>query len=296
MKPYLLKAILMGTVMSVHSVSATAKNPSHDKQSVKTAELNVRAVKDSSVDLFDVLSHIPRADTAFADGDYALAFQHYRYVYLHDPKHIHSALGYADSALALAQTALASQIYDSLPPDNLRAQNGKLLIGIIEETIENPEAQLKAQLEIVPDDARLWNMLGQVLDQDNRGNDARAAYASAQKAGQRAGLAANNIGQSFLKEGLYDKAQIEFTRASLEAPQTRLFDNNRRLTLLLRKNYADALMQLDKDRSSQLLKDAALIAAHQGERKLAIYFLEKSIALNPVYDFQTVEYLTQLSQ
>lgn len=292
---HFLKSVLITSViMSVPiSVSAGAK---HTSKSVKPNAVDIRPIENSSVDVFGVLSHIPKADKAFARGDYSLALQHYRYVYLHDPKQAHSAIGYADAALALGQTALAAQVYKTTNIDNPRAQSGLLLIGIITKTADNPEARLREQLKITSSDARLWNMLGQVLDTNNRGAEARQAYAMAQLSGQRLGLAANNIGQSFLKEARLSEALSEFTRASLDAPQNRLFDNNRRLTLLLQKDYTQALTQLDKDRASQLLKDAGLIVAQQGETKLAIYFLEKSIALNPVYDDQAAQYLAQLNQ
>jgi len=262
---------------------------------IKTSAIELRAIKDSSVDVFDVLAHIPKADTAFAQGNYALALQHYRYVYLHDPKQDHVAMGYADAALALGQTAIAKKIYKDFAITNNRAKSGLLLTCVLEKTLKDPEVKLRAQLETASDDARLWNMLGQILDANERGSEARQAYAMAQLAGQRAGLASNNIGQSFLKEQNLEAALREFTQASFDAPQNRLFDNNRRLTLLLQKDYIQALRQLDKSRASQLLKDAGLIVARQGETKLAKYFLEKSIWLNPVYDESAAQYLEQLS-
>jgi len=276
-------------------MTASAKSAKR-KASKKISKLDIRSVETSSVDLFEVLSHMPKADAAFKSGDYSAALQHYRYVYLHDPAQSRAAMGYADAALALGQVALADEVYKTADITNLRAQSGRLLTGILSGNIDKPEDQLRAQLNITSDDARLWNMLGHVLDKDNRGDEARQAYAMAQLSGQRAGLAANNIGQSLLKDNRLEDALVEFTRASLDAPQNRLFDNNRRLTLLLQKNYAEALAQLDKDRAAQLLKDAGLIVARQGERKLAVFFLEKSIAINPVYDAQAAQYLKQLSQ
>ncbi len=275
---------------------AKSTKPSDESKISQTDSLDIRPIEHSSVDVFDVLSHIPVADKAFRDGDYRLAFEHYRYVYMHDPQQMQASIGYADAALALGQIALAAGIYKAFAHDNIRAQSGLLLAGILQNTLKNPEDHLRKQLEKTSDDARLWNMLGQILDTKMRGSEARQAYAMAQLSGQRSGLAANNIGQSFLKEGRLHEALSEFTRAVYEAPKNRKFDNNRRMALLLQKDYSQALLALETDRAAQLLKDAGLIAAQQGETKLAILFLEKSMALNPIYDSQAAQYLDHLSQ
>lgn len=278
---------------SIQAKSIQSKSISHQ---TKTTKIDIQPIEDSSTDIFDVLLHIPKAQRAYEIGDYASALHHYRYVYMHDPAQSQAAIGYADAALALGQSRLAAPIYQTYKMDNTHAQSGWLLTQILLKTVTAPERQLREQLKVTPNDARLWNMLGHILDGKTYHSDARQAYAMAELSGQQAGLSANNIGQSFLQEGNIMAAQGEFTRATRAAPQTLLFDNNRRLSLLLHKEYGPALAHLDKDRAAQLLQDAAIIVSAQGEPKLAAYFLEKSIALNPVYDPKTHQLLARLGQ
>lgn len=292
----IISVIFAGHLVAPMTAQAKFIKAKSIKSKAKLSKLDIQPVENSSVDIFDVLSHIPKAQNAFEMGDYAGALQHYRYVYLHDPKQRQVAIGYADAALALGQDALAASIYQSYKMDDAHAQSGWLLSQIRLKALDAPERQLREQLKTTSDDARLWNMLGRILDTDNRHSEARQAYAMAELSGQRAGLAANNIGQSFLQEGHIEAALTEFTRASQAAPHNHLYDNNRRLSLLLQKEYTLALAHLDKNRAAQLLKDAGVIVAKQGEKKLAVYFFEKSIALNPVYDPKAQQYLAQLRQ
>jgi len=296
MAGFKIKTALIAAAIFSYNFAAPDIAQAKSKKHNKFVKADIRPVENSSVDLFEVLSHIPQAQKAFDVGDYALALQHYRYVYLHDPKQSQAAIGYGDSALALGQNQMAASIYAAFKADNPQAQSGWILSQIMLKKTDNTENKLREQLEITSDDARLWNMLGRILDTDNRHDEARQAYAMAELSGQRAGLAANNIGQSFLQQGDVNAALSEFTRASLAAPQNRLFDNNRRLSLLLQKDYALALDHLEKNRAAQLLKDAGVIVAAQGETKLAVYFLEKSIALNPVHDQAAQQYLAELRQ
>ncbi|MEP1230063.1 MAG: tetratricopeptide repeat protein [Litorimonas sp.] len=295
-KSYVVSCNLLACVLFLTPITVHAKDTLKNAAQPQTQSLDIRNIEDSSIDVFDVLSRLPQAEIAFENGNYALALQHYRYVHLHDPNQTQAALGYADAALALGKTRLAAQVYGDFTNKNMRAQNGLLLANILDGRIDIPETHLRTYLKTTPSDARLWNMLGHILDKDGRSDEARRAYIQAEAAGQRPGLSANNIGQSYLKQGHIGEALNAFTRASGEAPASHLFDNNRRLTLLLRKDYTQALAQLSSDRASQLLKDAGIIAHRQGEKKLAVYFLEKSIALNPVYDPQAESYLTRLSQ
>jgi Flp pilus assembly protein TadD len=103
-------------------------------------------------------------------------------------------------------------------------------------------------------------------------------------AGQRAGVTENNLGQSFLAEEQIETALTHFTRATLQAPSDHVFDNNRRLALLLQQEYVAAIRGLPADKASALLGDAGIIAARHGDKKLAIYLFEKAQALSPRYN------------
>ncbi|WP_409432899.1 hypothetical protein ACJ3XI_11920 [Litorimonas sp. RW-G-Af-16] len=245
-------------------------------------EIEVRAFEQSSTDVFDVLTQIMQADAAYAAGEYAAALESYRFVYFHDRGQERATLGYANSALATGQIALADSLFKTLKSD--AARTGQVLCAVMQGTTAHPEAALRLRLETAADDSRVWNALGHVLDADGRGAQARQAYAMAGLAGQRAGLTENNLGQSFLMEGDWDTAQTHFTRAVLQAPGQARFDNNRRLTMMLKGNFAEAISGVAPDRASQLLGDAGIIAARKKELILAKTLFETAQSLSPVYD------------
>ncbi len=255
-------------------------------------ELDVRAVEQSSTDVFDVLSQFMQAESAYKSGDYKAALAAYRYVYLHDRNQDEAALGYANSALALGQVDIAQTLYRQLTSEE--ARNGEVLCAVIKSETDHPEAALRHRLKTSPNDGRLWNMLGRVLDEAARHKDAREAYVMAGMAGQRAGITENNLGLSFLREGRRPQALEHFQRAVLQAPADVKFDNNRRLALLLEKKYAPALQALDGERASQILSDAGVIAAAQDDTKLAFLLFEKANQLSPVYNARIEHYLAKL--
>lgn len=268
---------------------------SYAKSAPSLLQPEIREHQSSSVDIFDVLTRIPKAKQAYEDGDFSQALQDYRYVYLHDPDQKQALMGYADAALALGQCSLATSLYAKFEDEHTRASSGALICQILSQQSPNPEMRLLAQIKHAPDDARLYNLLGKILDHSARGKEARIAYGQAKTLEQRAGLADNNIGQSYLVQGDLDAALDAFTRAVTLAPKTELFDSNRRLVLLLKRDYSAALTRIDSARASTLLKDAARITERQGEIKLAEYMMRKAVSLDPVYDPRSTLYLAALT-
>jgi len=139
-------------------------------------------------------------------------------------------------------------------------------------------------------------MLGQILDKEARFAEARQAYVMAGLSGQSAGLAENNLGQSFLAEGNLIKALEHFQKAVELNSHREKFDNNRRRVLLLQEEYSLALKNIQSDRATQILLDAGVIAMRKDDRKLATFLLSKAQMLSPIYDARLEALLRQASQ
>ena len=258
----------------------------------EVSDVEVRGFQDSSTDIFDVLSRLPRAKAAYKAGDFSAALMGYRYVYFHDNSQAEAALGYANSALALGQVDLAQSLFRKLSSDD--ARTGEVICAVIKGETNLPEAALRARLEVTPRDGRLLNMLGRMMDDKGDHRAARESYVLAGMSGQRPGVSENNMGLSFLSEGQGDKALEYFQRAVLRSPQDIKFDNNRRLALLMQKKYSAALEALDSERASLILSDAGVIALGQDDPKLARFMFEKAQSLSPVYNIDIERRLAQL--
>jgi len=158
--------------------------------------------------------------------------------------------------------------------------------------------RLKSALDAAPTDERLWSALGKSYDQNKDWIAAQEAYAQALEHGQDWPNAINNMGMSLLMQGRYEKALDKFAQAAQIAPSKALYDNNRRLTLVLMRQYDRALDDLETDdletddletddmaesRAAQLLNDAGYVAMMQGDRDRAKTLFEYAIARSATY-------------
>jgi len=114
----LLVGIILGFVISAKVWAADTPEPMSD----------MRPLTETSVDVFGVLTQLMEAKQAYAAGDYAVAYQGYRYVYLHDSEQSEAKLGYANSALALGQTKQAQKLFRDMQSED--AKTGEILCAV----------------------------------------------------------------------------------------------------------------------------------------------------------------------
>lgn len=275
-----MRAVLIFVALAVSARSYASDIP----------PIEIRAINQSNVDVFETLQSLNAAKADYSEGKFAAAAQKFSQAYHYDAQLDGAAIGFADSLLAQGDLRRAHDIYKTL--QSPRAQSGRLLISVLAGLNPSPEAALRDQLETQSGDPRLWNALGKVLDDQGNGNAARQAYAMAAMCGQAPGLEDNNIGQSFLQEGRYAAAAEKFSQAKRASPKAERFENNYRLALILHKDYRAALADLPEDRAANLLSDAGVIADGREEPELAKLLFTKALSLNSVFDARAARYLS----
>jgi len=145
------------------------------------------------------------------------------------------------------------------------------------------ELILNAALEGNLSDARLWNALGLYYDARGRHIDSQDIFIRAIASGSDRAAAINNMGMSLMRQRRYDEALAKFEQASALNPNSRRYDNNRRMVLALGYDFEAAIKDVSQQRAAQVLNDAGYIALTRGRRDLAKQLFKRAIATSPVY-------------
>ena len=284
-------------IFSVLLLSACATTNMSNK------DINVRAVTKTGATEYDGHKDLSLAQKAVQDGDPAKAFTLYQSLVFRlartDELRPKVKLGLADTALTLsAQTPQlaeqAKQIYRSLAMnENLetglrdKAKTGLLLLEIEDMAPEKAQTRIKDRLKTQSRDVRLWNALGHIYDSEEMWLDALDTYVQALRVSKQNGTnpasAINNIGMSLLMQGRYTEALSKFEQAHKAAPGKQVFDNNRRLALILDGHLDRAVLGLSKIEQAQVYNDAGVLAARSGHRERAESFYRQALELSPTW-------------
>lgn len=258
----------------------------------KSADLpDIRAIESDSTDVFQVLQTLASAETALRDRDYLSAKRGYESVLLYDPD-----LGTARAGLRRVLIATGQAEEAALYIDDATSTDA-VLIRVLTERSDHPKAELRTALATHADaDARLWNALGHLQDEEGSFASARQAYAMADLLGQRAGLAENNIGQSHWLAGEFELALASFEQAAQADPRDTRFDNNRRRALVKLGQIKTAIAGLTSEQASVFLGQAGDQAELEGEIRLARLLYRKSLNLAPRHNPTIAERLQALEQ
>lgn len=255
------------------------------------AELAPRALPDAGTGLdapFAAMRLLGAADDARERQDWSAAAGHYRDVLALDPALDGARLGLVESLLALGRAGEADEL---LKPGEDRS--ARLRIDLALGRLAEPAAALEAGFAAT-NDPRLLNALGRWRDDRGEGEAARMAFMRADTH-QAPGLAQNNIGLSFLREGELERAQAAFDAAAGRTSDPHV-SRNRRLCALLRADYAAGLSGLSGADAAPLLREAGAGALARGETRLAALLLERASALSPRFDPRTQALLERLQE
>ena len=277
---------------------------------VKTFDVKVRAAKLSDAAVFDAAAALTEADTAYAHGRFAEGLTAYQTIIMRAPDDFEgrgdALLGAADCAIALAAVSpeyLASagaalMAAEKSGASNARLYASKTLLAIALGVSDDAEVQLNAALEANLDDPRLWNALGRFHDGREEWMAAletyvKAAYIANQNDKPLSPII-NNMGMSLLMQGRSEEALDKFTQAVDLNPDTQIYDNNRRLALLLIGDPKTATQGIEDKALARIYNDAGYISARRGQTGTARSFYQSAINLSPVYFAKAEENLKAL--
>lgn len=250
---------------------------------------DIRHVQTDSTDVFEVLSILRGAQEALVHRDYVAARQGFETVLMHDPDLDAARAGLRRTFIALGDIKSARPLMTDM------TSTDSVIIRIQSGEVEDPFNLLMATLKNDPD-PRLWTLLGRLQDGQRAFASARQSYAMAGLAGARAGLAANNIGQSHWVAGEYELALSAFVKAAALDTSDLQFDNNRRRALVRLGRTQDAIAGLNASRAGLFLAQAGDKAAADNEINLARLLYQKSLAITPRYNPMTSKKLARLEQ
>ena len=266
----------------------------------KSLSESITALELATHSKIDIDATLSTAQTAFEKENYKSSVELYHRIILREPDHISAGLGYADSALALGLVDKANQHLSEmrnleLSDDALQQVNaGLALAEILTSDPEHRMARIEAALKQHANDPRFWNAKGLVHDGRQEWLPALDAYIEALKTGKPYSGIVNNMGMSLLNQGRYDEAKTKFEHALEIKPDSRLYDNNRRLALFLNNNIRLGLKDIPDDRAASLLSDAGFMAMQQERPALAKMLLRHAVKIAPSYHAKAVENLELL--
>lgn len=286
------------------ALSACATTSAPDPEAARTTNIiEVRPAEVIQENTFAVDDAHELAKAEYADGNFLPALDIYKAVLIRAPKEYagrqKALLGYADTALALAAAlpeyfGPAEQAYEAiaaqeeLSPDmQNKLLAGQILLAVGKGESRDVEVSLNKALEDNLDDPRLWNALGRFHDANKNWLAALETYVKAMhmaKDGHHpVGPIVNNMGMSLLLQGRLGESLEKFEHACNTNPDIKIYDNNRRLALMLTGDVKQALIGLGNMRTAQIYNDAGYISALNGHMSAARFYYEKAIEMSPVY-------------
>ncbi|HHI89226.1 MAG TPA: tetratricopeptide repeat protein, partial [Hellea balneolensis] len=167
------------------------------------------------------------------------------------------------------------------------AKTGLLLVDLDKMEPQKAEVKIRQALIRQSDDVRLWNALGHISDAQNKWMQSLDAYVQAltiaKKNGNNTAPAINNIGMSLLMQGRYKEAILKFEHAAEIDSDKQLYDNNKRLALILSGQLDKAVEGLSKTRQAQIYNDAGVLAVRLGKYEHAEHLYQKALEISPVW-------------
>jgi len=252
-------------------------------------DLDVRPVETVESQEFDIDAVFETASEHFADENYVLALAEYSRIMNYDPLHEAARLRVGETLLALGEYRAAYALFWdeeftwSDRTDTDRLELGRQISGIYTDKFENIETAINDGMMINPEDPRLWNAKGQLHDRRGEWIEALSSYVLALQKSDRQSGTINNMGMSLLLQGRYEEAKGKFEQAVSMSPGTTIYDNNRRMSLILLDDLQSALEDIKVTQAADILNDAGYVAQKRGELTRADRFYSKALEISPVF-------------
>ena len=285
---YLALFLCVGAGLNAYATSAdpTAIIPPENE----TFSPDVTAIFCDSSNPFDVLENLIHARDFYSEREFHKAATAYRTVFLHDPNVFEARLGLAESLYALGQVRRSSDVLKlsdlgGVPNQYLgRSTTLRLILDSQLSPTEMSATDLRAQIKSHPNDVRLYIALARYYDQQKKWTESRSVYAEALAIEPYHATLRNNFGMSLLSQGQFRLAQTQFSKAFEINPENRLYDNNRRLMLILSEEKDRGLSDITSTRQAALLTDAALLLDCSGQSDQAERLYADAIEIDPSYN------------
>ncbi len=275
---------LICAALSLTACASTAIKPT-DFEAIRPIEPQTGSALDISLALL-------KAQEDYENERYNESYDGFQLAALKSPDNLAARIGWGNAAIALNLFEKAYEIFSNkFGLDTAREEEkyahlaGLVLAEVATGRVEDEEVRLNEALEYNLHDIRLWNALGQFHDKQKNWVPAQRTYLKALYIDPKAKPSViNNLGMSFLKQGQYNMALEKFQQAATLKPKRGLYDNNRRLTLVLMRDYDAAIDNLPQDKAADIFNDAGFIALNQKKYDMAESLISRAIDLSPAFN------------
>jgi Flp pilus assembly protein TadD len=242
--------------------------------------------QDTGIAKSQVASYLLAADSSRAASRFSEAVQIYEQVLITDPKSVAAQFGIAECLLGLGKAADARPLFEALVQDktvHATALQGKGLSHLAMNERESAGNSLHEAIEADPSLWRAWNGLGLLADLKREWHEAEDAYGHALAINANSAALHNNLGYSRLLAGQPDEAIGEFRKALGLDPDSETVQNNFRLALAAKGNYAEATRGVSKAMMPVALNNVGVIAMQRGDFRVAEGFLARAMESSPSF-------------
>jgi Tfp pilus assembly protein PilF len=245
-----------------------------------------------------VSAYLAAADASREDGRYSEALQIYQQVLVSDPKSSGAQFGVAECLLGLGKAEDARPMFEALAQDkslHAVALQGKGLAHLALGQHEPAAKALRAATEADPSLWRAWNGLGLLADLKHEPHEAEDAYGTALAINPDSAALHNNLGYSHLLAGHADAAMTEFRKANGLDPKSETVQNNYRLALAAKGNYAEAMRGVSKAMLPTTLNNVGVVAMQRGDLATAEGYFARAMESSPSFATVTSKNIEQLT-
>jgi Flp pilus assembly protein TadD len=252
----------------------------------------------SSATVAPAWSLLAAADASRDDGRFSDALEIYQQVLVADPKSSGAQFGVAECLLGLGKAEDARIMFEALAQDkslHAVALQGKGLAHLALGQHEPAAKALRAATEADPSLWRAWNGLGLLADLKHEPHEAEDAYGTALAINPDSAALHNNLGYSHLLAGHADAAITEFRKANGLDPKSETVQNNYRLALAAKGNYAEAMRGVSKAMLPTTLNNVGVVAMQRGDLATAEGYFARAMESSPSFATVTSKNIEQLT-
>lgn len=218
-------------------------------------------------------------------GDHRQAYVHYSRVLQTDPENPEALVGMGESYLAAGNLKKAVLAFDKAKesPLSALALQGKGIASLRLGDNKVARPTLLAATQRDPLLWRAWNALGCSFDLDGVWARADSAYMRALQIKPDEAEIHNNRGVSLLLQKRFAEALKEFEAALRLSPRLAKTRENRRLALAYLGRYLDATSTVPRDGRPAVLNNVGFAAMQKGDYALAERYLQEALEASASY-------------
>jgi Flp pilus assembly protein TadD len=237
------------------------------------------------------------ADAARNDGKFADASAIYQRLIWDHPDLRAAQYGLAESLLATAESERARPLFDGLIADeefHARALQGVGLTQLVLNEREKATKTLHDATEADPTLWRSWNALGLIADGLGDFKTAQDDYTRALALNPNSAVILNNIGYSKLMAKQAEEAETYLRRALSLAPGSETIQNNLRLAIAGKGDYAEAVRFTPHEKLPGVLNNVGYVAMGRGDYTVAEGYFVRAMEASKSFDRAAARNLDEL--